>query len=134
MPAPRAVNGAPAIVVPMPEPAEPFTRASLHLGPLFEAYGFRLVAREYSEEPEGSAFAEYLRGEVALRLVWEGEERALWIEAARTTGGTVISRWIDIEWLAAGERQELDRAVDESRLERLGAALAAFAAPEEPRG
>lgn len=114
----------------MSTPAQPFTRASIYLGPLFEAYGFRLVAREYSEDPEGTATAEYLRGEVALRLVWEGTERALWIEAARTTGGTVISRWLDIEWLAAGERQELDRALDDARLERLGAALAAFAAPE----
>lgn len=113
----------------MTTPAEPFTRASLYLGPLFEAYGFRLAARDYSDEPEGTATAEYLRGDVALRLVWEGNARALWIEAARTTGGTVISRWIDIEWLAAGERRELDLAIDDARMERLGAALARLAAP-----
>jgi len=115
--------------VPAHSPAEPFTRASLLLGPLLEAFGFRLVAREYSDEPEGTAIAEYLRGEVALRLVWEGEARALWIEAARATGGTVISRWTDIEWVVAGERQELDRATDDARLDRLAAALAAFLTP-----
>ncbi len=110
----------------MTTPAEPFTRASLLLGPLLEAYGFRLVAREYAEAPEGSAIAEYLKGQIALRLVWEGEERALWIEAARATAGTVISRWTDIEWVVAGARQDLDRAVDDARLDRLAAALVAF--------
>lgn len=114
-------------------PSEPFTRASLYLGPLFEAYGFRLVAREYGEGSEGTDMAEYLRGDVALRLVWEGTERVLWIESARATGGTIISRWIDIEWLAAGERQPLDRSLDDARLERLGAALARFVGAGEPR-
>lgn len=114
----------------MPEPAEPFTRASHHLGPLLEAYGFRLVAREYGEAPEGSAFAEYLRDEIALRLVWEGNARALWLEAARAPGGTVVSRWIDIEWLAAGKRLDLDHGTDQARLERLGSALASFLAPD----
>ncbi len=114
---------------PVHHPAEPFTRASLLLGPLLEAFGFRLVAREYADEPEGSASAEYLRGDIALRLVWEGEERALWIEAARATGGTVISRWTDVEWAVAGERQPLDHGIDDARLDRLAAALAAFLTP-----
>ncbi len=104
------------------------------LGPLVEAFGFRLVAREYAEEPEGTAIAEYQCGDVALRLVWEGNEKALWVEAARTTGGTVISRWTDIEWAVAGERLPLDRATDDARLDRLAAALAAFLTPAGDEG
>lgn len=112
----------------MTNPAEPFTRASIYLGPRFEAHGFRAVAREYDEAAEGTAIAEYLRGSLALRLVWEGNERALWIEAARSTGGSIISRWTDIEWVVAGARQPLDTATDDARLERLAAALEAYLA------
>jgi hypothetical protein len=104
-------------------PAEPFTRASIYLGPLLEAHGFKAIAREYDEAEEGSASAEYRAGEIALRLVWEGEERALWVERARASGGAVISRWIDVEWIASGERREVDTALDDARLERLAAAL-----------
>ncbi|HPF61809.1 MAG TPA: hypothetical protein PLI93_07075 [Gemmatimonadales bacterium] len=111
-------------------PAEPFTRASIYLGPLLEAHGFRLVAREYGEEADSAAFAEYQRGDLALRLVWEPEARALWLESARTTGGSIISRWIDIEWSVAGTRQPLDTALDDARLERLGQALGRFLLPD----
>lgn len=98
----------------------------MRLGPLFEAYGFRTVSRDYSEEIEGSASAEYLRGDLALRLTWDGASRALWIEAARSTGGSIISRWTDIEWVSAGERRPLDTDVDDARLDRLAVALRAF--------
>lgn len=108
-------------------PAEPFTRASIYLGPLLEAHGFRAVAREYQdEEVEGSAFAEYRLGDLAIRLVWEGTHRALWLESARASGGAIISRWLDLEWVAAGERRELDTDLDDARLERLAAALRQF--------
>ncbi|MDZ4257038.1 MAG: hypothetical protein U0974_06200 [Gemmatimonadales bacterium] len=106
--------------------SEPFTRASLYLGPLFEAHGFRCVAREYAEGEEGSASAEYRHGALALRLVWEGEERALWIEAARAADGAIISRWQDIEWLVAGDRLPLDTALDDARLARLAAAVVGY--------
>lgn len=109
-----------------PVPSEPFTRASLYLGPLFEAHGFRCIAREYAEGVEASAWAEYRHRNLAMRLVWEGEERVLWIEAARAADGAIISRWTDIEWAVAGERLPLDTALDDSRLERLAAALVAF--------
>lgn len=113
----------------MTTPSEPFTRASIYLGPLLEGWGFVATAREYAEEVEGRAVAEYLRGNLALRLVWEAEARALWLEAARSTGGSIISRWIDIEWAVAGKRLDLDRAIDDARLERLAAALVAYLDP-----
>ncbi len=106
-----------------PVRSEPFTRASIFLGPILEAAGFRVVAREYAEQDEGAAMAEYLKADLALRLVWEADARALWIEAARTTGGSIISRWMDIEWAVAGARLPLDTALDDARLERLALAL-----------
>lgn len=109
--------------------SEPFTRASIYLGPRLEAHGFVVSARTYADDSEGAASAEYLKGDLALRLVWEPTERALWIEAARSTGGSVISRWIDIEWAVAGERRPLDSALDVARLERLAAALDQYLAP-----
>ena len=116
-------------------PAEPFTRASIFLGPLLEVHGFRAVAREYEDDvEEGSASAEYRLGDLAIRLVWEGTERALWLESARASGGAIISRWIDIEWIAAGERRELDTDLDDARLERLATALRQFLGAGSPGG
>lgn len=109
--------------------SEPFTRASIYLGPRFEAHRFVVLAREYAEDIEGAAHAEYLKGDLVLRLVWEPTERALWIEAARSTGGSVISRWVDIEWAVAGERLPLDTALDVARLERLATAVDRYLAP-----
>lgn len=109
--------------------SEPFTRASIFLGPRFEAHGFVVTAREYADVSEGAAAAEYLKGDLALRLVWEPTERALWIEAARSTGGSVISRWLDIEWAVAGEVRPLDTALDIARLERLATAIDRYLAP-----
>jgi hypothetical protein len=89
------------------EPAEPFTRASLFLGPVFEQLGLRIVAREYDEGVEASAFAEYALPGLRVRLVWEGA---------------------DIEWSVAGRRLEVDHALDDDRLDRLGEALVHYLA------
>ena len=109
-------------------PSEPFTRASLYLGPLLEAHGFRVVAREYAEGSEASASAEYALGEVRLRLAWDGTERVLWVEAARQSGGAVTSRWTDIEWAVAAQRLPVDLDLSDIRLETLANALVAFLA------
>ncbi|MES2304547.1 MAG: hypothetical protein V4558_03530 [Gemmatimonadota bacterium] len=109
-------------------PSEPFTRASIFLGPLFEAHGFRVVAREYAEGSEASASAEYALGDIRLRLAWDGEERVIWIEAARQSGGAVVSRWTDIEWAVAGKRLPPDDDLSDARLETLANALVAFLA------
>lgn len=108
--------------------SEPFTRASIFLGPLFEAHGFRVVAREYEEGSEASASAEYSLNDVRLRLAWDGEERVVWIEAARQSGGAVVTRWTDIEWAVAGKRLPPDADLSDARLESLANALVAFLA------
>lgn len=108
--------------------SEPFTRASIYLGPLFEAHGFRVVARDYEAGSEASASAEYSLGDVRLRLAWDGEERVIWIEAARQSGGAVVTRWTDIEWAVAGQRLPPDLELGDSRLETLSNALVTFLA------
>lgn len=109
-------------------PSEPFTRASIYLGPLFEAHGFRVVARDYAEGSEASASAEYSLGDIRLRLAWDGEERVIWVEAARQSGGAVVSRWTDIEWAVAGKRLPPDTDLSDDRLETLANAIVAFLA------
>lgn len=84
------------------------------------------MAREYAEGSEASASAEYGLGDVRLRLVWEGVERVLFIECARASAASLISRWVDIEWSVAGERLDVDRDLTDARLEKLAAALVAF--------
>jgi hypothetical protein len=107
-------------------PGEPFARASLLIGPVLEQLGFTLTSREYSEGVEASAFAEYSRGSLRLRLVWEGTERVLWMESARASGGSIISRWQDIEWIVAGQQLPVDYALDDDRLDRLGQAVVSY--------
>ena len=110
---------------------EPFLRARDQIGPLLEAAGFRPLALE--QENAGS-FAEFGKRGVRLRLVWEAREQALWLEAARASGGAVISRWTDVEWSLAGERLPLDRAIDQDRIDRLERALRAWLETPSPSG
>lgn len=106
----------------------PFERALEAFRPLLQAHGFQLdqVERPASEADNG--FAEYLSPGLKLRLVWEGHERALWVESARLEGTMVISRWQDVEWSVAGRRLPLDRDLSDARVERLRAALEQFLA------
>lgn len=117
---------------PVPAPA-PFEHARARLTPLAQAYGFRPVLLELPERGQPHGFAEFSRGEYRIRLVWEGEEKALWLEAARQAGNEIVSRWTDIEWGLAGERLPLDRDVSDERLDRLELALAAFVLQSYPR-
>jgi hypothetical protein len=106
-----------------PEPLpEPFLRADQRLRPLIMDRGFRLLGIEYPERERGSAVAEYAYAYLRLRLVWEGEARALWVETARQEASEVVSRWSDVEWAMAGERQPLDQDLSDARIERLAAA------------
>lgn len=84
--------------------------------PVMSAHRFRLGVLEYES---GNAYAEYWRRGLRLRLVWEGGERALWMDAAPESGANLIGRWQDIEWQLAGERLPVDRDLSEARVERL---------------
>lgn len=104
----------------------PFEQARARLTPVFQAYRFRLVSLELPERGSKHAFAEFARRDVRIRLVYEGEERVLWLESARQAGNEIVSRWTDIEWRIAGQRRPLERGTDEARLDRLEGALGAF--------
>ncbi len=107
-------------------PGEPFARASVFLGPVLEQLGFHVIAREYGDGDEANAIAEYSRGSLRLRLVWEGTERLLWVEAGRAAGGSMISRWQDVEWIVSGEQLPPDPRLDDDRLDRLGQAVVTY--------
>jgi hypothetical protein len=106
----------------------PFERALERLRPFLEAHRFRLDAVEQAGESSGISTAEYFRGGLRLRIVWEGAEQALWIEAARQSGAQIVSRWTDIEWTLAGQRLPTDLDVGEGRVERLVSAVDRFLA------
>ena len=106
----------------------PFELALERLRPLFSSHRLRLDAVEQAAQSAGVSTAEYFRGDLRLRLVWEGAERVLWIEAARQSGAQVVSRWTDIEWTLAGGRLPEDREVGDARVERLAFAVERFLA------
>ncbi len=100
-----------------------FESAREALLPLMSAHRFRLGALEYES---GNAYAEYWRRGLRLRLVWEGTEQALWVDAAPESGANLIGRWQDIEWQLAGERLPVDRDRSEARVERLLGAVGRY--------
>ncbi len=75
---------------------------------------------------QGHAFAEYLRRGERLRLVWEGTDEVLWLEAARERDPQIISRWTDIEWILAGARRPLNPDTADGRIAEIVMALAEY--------
>ncbi len=106
--------------------ATAFERARERLLPVLQACGFRLAQVERPEHDGENAYAEFFRRGVRLRLVWEGRERALWVESAREVSAQIVSRWTDVEWSVAGTRLPLDTDLSDARLERLAGAVESF--------
>ena len=105
-----------------------FERALERLRPVTGARGLRLTLLERPARADDHGFAEYAGRGLRLRLVWEANARALWVESARTQGAEVISRWTDVEWALAGERLPLDLDLGPTRIERLARSVDAFLA------
>lgn len=106
----------------------PFDLALERLRPVLLGHRFRLDSVDRASAGAGISTAEYFREGLRLRLVYEGEAEALWLEAARQSGAQVVSRWTDIEWALAGERLPLDPDVGESRVDRLADAIGQYLA------
>ena len=100
-----------------------FESARDALLPLMSAHRFRLGGLEYESR---NAYAEYWRQGLRLRLVWESNERSLWMDAAPESAANLIGRWQDIEWQLAGERLPLDRDLSEARVDRLLSAVGRY--------
>ena len=92
------------------------------------SHGFRLAAVSRPSHVRDHALVEYVGPGLRLRLVWEGQERVLWVESAREESAQIISRWYDVEWSLAGEQLPLDTDTNDDRIERLAAALDRFLA------
>jgi hypothetical protein len=91
--------------------------------PLLNAHRFRLGGMEHEG---GNSYAEYWRPGLRLRLVWEGTEQALWVDAAPENAAQVIGRWQDIEWQLAGQQLPLERDLTESRVVALVRAVTRY--------
>jgi hypothetical protein len=104
----------------------PFLEAKETIEPVLRAAGLRFVSIDRERGGSGHAIAEYRRRGERLRLVWEGSERVLWIEAARERDAQIISRWTDIEWILAGTRLPLSRETGEERIGQLVMALVEY--------
>ncbi len=113
---------------------EPFDAARLRVEPVTQAYGFRMISLEYPDASSPHAVIEFQRKGMGLRLVWEGEMQALFIEAARLAGNDAVSRWQDIEWRIAGTQLPLNRDVGPERIEQLVSVLGQFLAPPPAAG
>jgi hypothetical protein len=117
---------APSSTLPLPL----FDELRERLAPLVAAHGFRPGPVEYEAV---NAFAEYWRTGLRLRVVWEGNEQAIWIDAAPEADAQIIGRWLDIEWAAAGERLPLNHDLTPDRVDRLLGAVERFLAARPRR-
>jgi hypothetical protein len=105
---------------------EIFEQARERLLPVLQAHGFKVASVERAAKEGENAYAEYFRRGLRLRLVWEAQAQALWIESAREVDAQIVSRWVDIEWRLAGERLPLITDTTPERLEMLAEALDNF--------
>lgn len=105
---------------------EVFEQARERLFPVLRAHGFKVASVERAAKEGENAYAEYFRRGLRLRLVWEAQAQAIWIESAREVDAQIVSRWVDIEWSLAGERLPLITDTTPERLEMLAEALDHF--------
>ncbi|HUG27170.1 MAG TPA: hypothetical protein VMK53_02645 [Gemmatimonadales bacterium] len=108
-----------------PTPLPVFDEIRERLLPLVAGHGFRPGP---IEREAVNAYAEFWRKGVRLRLVWEGNERTVWVETAPDADAQVVGRWQDIEWIEAGERLPVDYDLSAVRVDRLLAAVERFLA------
>jgi hypothetical protein len=91
-----------------------FQRAITRLRPTLATLGFELVVEHYDYLTFGSAYAEFRRKGLNLRLLWDGKEQALRAE----TSPPALQSWTNIEAGAPPDRRR-----DEARLDGLGALI-----------
>jgi len=96
------------------------------LDPVLLAAGLRFAGMERLPDSSGTATAEYSGRGRRLRLVWEGRERALWIDAARERDAQIVSRWTDIEWSLAGTALPVNCELSDDRIAELVLAAVEF--------
>ena len=91
-----------------------FLQAISELTPPLAQLGFELAVEHYDYLSFGSAYAEYRRRGLSLRLVWDAKEQALRAETSPPT----LQSWTNIEAGAPPDRRR-----DTARLESLAALI-----------
>jgi hypothetical protein len=91
-----------------------FQRAIAVLSPALGELGFELAVEHYDYLSFGSAYAEYRRRGLNLRLLWDGKEQALRAESSPPT----LQSWTNLEAGAPPDRRR-----DQARLDGLAALI-----------
>lgn len=87
-----------------------FREAVARLWPTFSALGFDLAVEHYDYLTIGTAYAEFRRRGLNLRLVWDSKEQALRVE----TSPPALQTWTNVE-----SGSPPDRRRDQARLDQL---------------
>ncbi|MGV3720168.1 MAG: hypothetical protein ACO1SX_04585 [Actinomycetota bacterium] len=96
---------------------EPFQNAQQALSPVLTTFGLTLYEEHYHARAFGGAVAVYGRRGLALRLIWDGKERALSIDY--TTHDNPYGMWRDVEAAPDGGVPPFNTDVSEARVEQL---------------
>ena len=91
-----------------------FREAMSVLESLLADLGFDISTERYDHFSFGSAYAEYRRPSLWLRLIWDGKDQAFKATISRDNGAT----WVDVEG-----RAPIDHTKDRARLENLAKAI-----------
>jgi hypothetical protein len=93
-----------------------FREAVSHLAGPFGELGFELAVEHYDYLTVGSAYAEFRRRGLNLRLLWDGKEQALRVE----TSPPALQSWTNVESATPPDRRR-----DRARLDQLAALVRA---------
>jgi len=109
---------------------DPFRLARSQLEPALASAGFRLATECYDPEAFGSVYTEYVGRGRRLRLIWDGKDRWLWIEAGPAgEEHPSLADWHDLERefeIASDRITPVDAQTAPARLANLKSALDAM--------
>src|SRR5579885_3548565 len=91
-----------------------FREAVSRLSPAFAELGFELAVEHYDYLNVGTAYAEFRRRGLNLRVVWDSKQQALRVETSPPT----LQTWTNVESNAAPDRRQ-----DQARLDQLAALI-----------
>ena len=113
---------------------DPVFRTALErLEPVLYKHGLSVAAEWHCPEAFGSAYVDYKRQNLRLRLMWDGKDRWLWAQYVRPEGNAHVPSegYLALETeLPAGSAQRLSEALAGRRVDELAQRLHAFLGSE----
>jgi hypothetical protein len=82
---------------------KPYEIARSELEPFLSSNHYRFVRETFDSESFGSAYAEYRKDDIWLRLIWDGKDYWLWMSVARPVDRPPgITDWHDLKYVLDG--------------------------------